>query len=449
MSSNQHYDDERIIGFLDRLEVARQDPHLASCRRCSGMLDEYRLVEKTLGQAPVWDLRELKDEPVPATIANLRAFAGTMAREDAEADANLTRLLEGPREWWSNRLRQNPQWRTAGMVRRLIAATDRAIDTMPPDAVEITALAVDIAEGLDPAGYPSDTVAKLRGAAWRERGFALYYTGNYPAALKATEAAEGHFRKATVSEYDLARTATLRALVYRPMDRVPEALSLTEESASTFGLFGDKQRLASARFMRAHLMLKVHDYRGALLQLRAIQSEFDDVMTDDTRARVTMNIAFCLRELNEVTEALQEYRIAAEMFDALETPTESARIRWNVAGLLAAQGNTKEAHRRLIEVLPELEKLGMKATAALVRLEVAEILLVDRHFDEVERLCHDAISSFEASGLAYTSRALTALAYLREAASEATATPRLAREVHMYIRSLPEQPNLLFVQAPS
>src|SRR5258708_32285265 len=350
MTTNQHYDEDRIIRLLQngRPELVKQDPHLSSCARCAATLEEYRLVEETLAEAAVWDLRDLPGEPVQATIDTLRAFAGDMAREDAEASSRISQLLEGPREWWSNRLRQNPTWRTAGMVRRLIAATARAIDTMPPDAVEIPALAVDIAEGLDPVAYASDIVAKLRGAAWRERGFALYYTGNYPAALNATETAEGHFRKCIVSEYDLARTTTLRALVYRPMDRVPEALSLTGESASIFALFGDKQRLASARFMRAHLMLKVLDYRGALFQLRAIQAEFDDVMTDDTRARVTMNIAFCLRELNEVAEALQEYRVAAEMVDALETPTEAARIRWNVAGLLAAHGTTKEAHRRFI-----------------------------------------------------------------------------------------------------
>jgi tetratricopeptide (TPR) repeat protein len=452
MMTELHYDDEKIIAFLhsEHIDAAvRRDPHLKGCSVCAGTLDEYRVIADTLGVEAVWDLRELKsEEPVPSTIASLRSFSDEMAREDLEAETYVAQLLEGPREWWSNKLRKNPHYRTAGVVRKLVEANDRAIDTMPPDAVEITALAVDIAEALDPTRYPSDTVLKLRGAAWRERGFALFYTGRYKEAPEAVDRAEDAFRRCAVADYELARIGILRAFTYRPLDRITEGVALARASAAEFAKFGDRGRVASARFAEVNLLLKLQDYRSALPQLLAIQREFDDVMTHDARARLTENIAYCYRELGMVEKALQAAQIAIEMFTALETPTELARSEWLVAGLLASQGKTADAQPRYQKVLRDFEKLGMSSAAALVRLDLCELLLLEQRFLDVEQMARIAMTTFEASGLAYTPRALTAISFLREAAQQKRATPTLAREVRRYIRELPEQPNLLFLPPP-
>lgn len=451
--TEQHYDDEKIIAFLhsDHVEAAvRRDPHLKGCPICAGTLAEYRVIADTLGVDAVWDLRELKaEEPVPATIANLRSFADDMAREETEAETYVAQLLEGPREWWANKLRQNPHYRTAGVVRKLIEANDRAIDTMPPDAVEITALAVDIAESLDIDRYPSDTVLKLRGAAWRERGFALLYTGQFADAVTATDRAEEAFGRCVIADYELARVSTLRALIYRPMDRLTEAVALVRVSAAQFDRFGDRARLATARFAEPYLLLKLADYRNALAQLEGVWRDFDDVLSEDTRARLVQNIAYCHRELGDTGEALRMYGIAAEMFEKLGTPTEVAKIRWAEAGIFAAQGKTVEAQRRLRDVLRDFETFGMRSPASLIRLELCEYLLAENRYLEVERLSREAMAYFEASGVAYSSRAMLAISYLQEAAQQRKATPVLAREVRRYIRELPEQPNLLFLPPPS
>jgi tetratricopeptide (TPR) repeat protein len=452
MMTEQHYDDEKIIAFLqsEHVDTVRRDPHLKGCSICAATLAEYRVIADTLGVDAVWDLRELKaEETVPATIANLRSFADEMAREDSEAETYVAQLLEGRREWWANKLRQNPHFRTAGVVRKLIEANDRAIDTMPPDAVEITALAVDIAESLDVERYPSDTVLKLRGAAWRERGFALLYTGHFADAVMATDRAEEAFGRCVVADYDLARVSTLRALIYRPMDRLSEAVALVRVGAAQFERFGDRARLATARFAEPYLLLKLADYRNALTQLEAVRRDFDDVMSDDTRARLIQNIAYCHRELGQTDEALRMYGIAAQTFERLGTPTEVAKIRWAEAGIFAAQGKTATAQRRLREVLRDFEAFGMLSPASLIRLELCEYLLAEQRYLEVERLSREAMAYFESSGVAYSTRAMLAISYLQEAAQQRKATPVLAREVRRYIRELPEQPNLLFLPPPA
>jgi hypothetical protein len=110
----------------------------------------------------VWDSAEVRLDPVPATIANLRAFADRMAYEDAAADAILPELLAGQREEWMPRLMAHPEWRTAGVVRRLVGAIDRALATMPPDAVGITTLATEVADHLQPTACSLDTVHRLQ-----------------------------------------------------------------------------------------------------------------------------------------------------------------------------------------------------------------------------------------------------------------------------------------------
>src|SRR6185369_5265862 len=168
-----HYTDEHLIAMLEAgdEEAITRNQHLSSCETCRASLDEYRSIVQVLGDKAAWDFRDLKDEPDPTTVANLRAFATSMAREDEDAEQYVAALLEGARETWMPRLRAHPEWRTAGMVRKLASLSYPTLDKMPPDAVEITNLAVEIADHIDPAKYPRDTASRVRGTAWREHAY--------------------------------------------------------------------------------------------------------------------------------------------------------------------------------------------------------------------------------------------------------------------------------------
>jgi hypothetical protein len=55
---------------------------------------------------------------------------------------------------------------------------------------------------------------------------------------------------------------------------------------------------------------------------------------------------------------------------------------------------------------------------------------------------------FEVAGIAYSSRALAALALLREAAEKATVPLPLVRSVRRYLDELPAKPHLEFAYVP-
>ncbi len=448
MMVERHYDDEALISLMETGRVA-SDAHLPSCKACSEKLQSFRDLSDVLHDGAVWDRRPLSEEPVRSTIETLRAFADRMTDEDTRAEVYLKDLLAASREEWMPRLQQHPEYRTAGMVRKLIAASEGAIDTMPPDAVEITRLATEIADHLDPTSQPSDTVARLRGAAWRDRAYVLFYTGQFSDALVAIDRADVAFANCVVDEYDRARAGIVRSLTLRAFERLADARIAATDSASAFLRFEDIQRTASANMAEAHLLFSLNDFGAAAAVLERLELHLRNSHHAETHARVLANLGYCSRRLGKLDAALEYYELSTAIFESLGVPTEAARNRFNAALIMAEAGRIRDAFERLNKSNADFEQLGMADEAALASLDMAELLLASDRFDEVEELSRAAMRSFERAGVAYTSRALTALAYIREAAQKRTASAKLIRHVRDYIRRLPSQPNLLFATPPS
>jgi tetratricopeptide (TPR) repeat protein len=445
MIIERHYDDEALIALIENKRAAT-DAHIPSCAPCRDKVESFRMIAEHLGDADVWDTRELRTEAVPATIATLRAFADRMVDEDARAALILPELLAGARDEWMPRLIAHPEWRTAGVVRGLLRAAYDAVMQMPPDAVAMTWMATDIAEHL-PALTPN-TLAQLRGAAWRDHAYALYYTGSFAEAEAALTLAETHFSDCVVSEYEQARLGIVRSLVLRAFERFDEATAVASASAETFAFFKDASRQASARLAQVHLLFSRSDFVTAEGVLRELDQQLCDTNEFDTHARVLGNLGYCARKLGKIEEAIRYQEMSAALHSLNGTVTEVVRVRWNIAVMLAEAGRVAEAYARLTELTPEMERLGMFSEAALNALEIAELLIVEGRYSEVEDLCRRAMAAFERAGLSYTTRAMTALAYIQEAAANRKVSRELVRTVRTYIRELPAQPNLLFAHPP-
>ncbi|PYQ28766.1 MAG: hypothetical protein DMF56_13885 [Acidobacteria bacterium] len=440
MVEEKHYDDDSLIA-LASASVA-MDEHLTACSDCRERLETYRLIAEAMADETTWNTRPLSDAPVPETIANLRGFADRMAIEDAEAAQLLPNLLVGPREQWMSTLHHHSEYRTAGMVRKLLEAVPTALDIMPRDAVELTALAIEIADNLETA------TPQLRGAAWRERAYALFYTGDFVGAEKALCASERHFTESVANEYDLARVGVVRALVERGLERYTSAIGHARESARLFRMYEDKTRNASARLAEVNLLLISHQYDRAYTALVAFRNELCRELDSDAYGRVLANLGYCCWKLSRSDEALHYLDAAAQLFEELGVSTEATRARWNAARVLAAEGRINDALPRLRAVVTEVERTGMMASATEASLEIAELLLATGAFDEANEICRVAMRRFEQSNLAYTVPALTALALMSEAVRTRTATRRMVQDVREYLRQVPDQPTLLFAFRP-
>src|SRR5438445_463230 len=261
MIIEQHYDEEVLIGLLEEPE---RDSHVPGCDTCAGTLESLRDLTGALRDDSVWDERPLSERPSAKTANMLRAFAERTTAEDAVAGLIVAKLLAVTPEERTALLAKNPQWRTAGVVRRLLKVVDDINYTDPKGAVDLTTLSVVVGESIVKDYYPGDSAKKLCATALREQAFALYFVGSFAESLAALERAQNELKDCKVADCENAEIDLLRARVYRDLERFDESRELARKAAAIFRRFGSYTRTALAEATEATVLVHLRRFRDAL-----------------------------------------------------------------------------------------------------------------------------------------------------------------------------------------
>ncbi len=438
-----HYDDESLFQYVEGTSpiASEIESHVSSCAECAAEVGEHRDLIATLSDKALWET----PEPAPRHfLINVAAFAERVRLEDERAVEQCDEILTGPPQWWRQRLRKTPGVYTAGMVKQLLERMRSYVETSPANALQVTAFAIEIANALEVTEYPCDYVIKLRAQALRDHAYVLSFMGRYPEALDCAERARRLFAQAPLPEYDLARLALVQATILRNVDRGDEAVALAREAAETFRRFGDMPRHINARVTEAAMIFDSGNAEAALQIWLELES--DPLLDDLGRVRVTHNIGTAYADLGQPEKAAEYLQRCIPVFEMLEMETERARARWMLSHALVAAGRTREAIPTLRRTWREFEQLDMTLDAGLVALELAEALLTIGQPDEVPAICRDLIAQFTRVGM--TSRAITALSFLREAVAVGHVSTSLVRHVHAFLRELPAEQPRLFASPP-
>jgi tetratricopeptide (TPR) repeat protein len=443
-----HYDDEVIFQYVEGTSEIGQEieAHAASCGECAGEIGEHREMIEAFRFAEVWEgsPEPVAEVPRPSRLAEAVSLNARLAREETAAEAACDEVLSGPSAWWSTRLRKAGAARTAGLVRQLLGRVRPLIERTPADALQVTTMATEIANDLSVADYPSDFVVTLRAQALRDHAYALSTVGRYPQALGAVDRAEALLRQTPIPDYELARLYLVRSLIYPHLDRVDEAIVSAGQAAEIFVRFGDRKRAAEARIFQGTNLYQSHKIREALEVWQSV--ERDSSLSDFARVCLVQNIGLCHRDLGQLDAAVQYLSRAAEEFDMLGVETNRAKSRWALATTFLSAGRHQDAIPALRSSWRELESLGLDADGALAALELAEALLITGQPDGVPAICRALLDRFTRNGM--TSRAITALAFLRETVAIGQATPAHVRHVHEFLRELPAELPRLFAPSP-
>jgi tetratricopeptide (TPR) repeat protein len=438
-----HYDDEALFQFAEGTSpIAPEiESHVTACQQCSGEIGTHRELVAALQADEVWT------DPAPAPrrfVVDVIEFSERVKSEDERAAAICDEILSGPASWWPQRLRQAEGAQTAGMVRQLLDRMRQLLGTSPANALQVTAMAIDIANALPLTDYPCDYAVKLRAQAYRDHAHVLSFMGRYPEALQVADRAKRLFDQVPLPEYDLARLAQVRALILRCIDRVDEALGLARDAAQTFLRFGDLARFANARVIEGAILFEKRDYPGALAVWLAVEDS--DALDLTTRIGMIHNVAICYRELGQLEEAAQRLAISVSEYEAMGVPVERTRSRRSLGQTLVCAHRYHDAIPVLRQSWREFEELDLIADAGLAALELAEALLLAGQAAEVPAICRDIVARFTRAGM--TSRAITALSFLREAVALGQANPSLIRHVHDFLRELPAERPRLYAPPP-
>jgi hypothetical protein len=437
-----HYSDDDLSWHALRPqgEVAA---HLSRCAECRALYDQQQRVDAGLAERATWtfhaDLRRGGD---PVRRALLET-ASRLAREVAEARERLAKLIAESVKFAYDGIAIEPALRTAGAVRFLCDAAHDECERQPVHARNLADVALQIANGLDPdRHYLGRKVHHLVGLAQKERANAFRYLGNYPAALDALDGARHAYQRAGASPWDEAVLLYTRGVVlYRFAGT--EAERCAEESAAIFAAAEDWVRWIHARMLGAESKFWRQDYRAAADEYRQLLSrarrEGDDVLV----ARLLCSAANCDIELALAHIAEAPLLQALRVFEQASLKTEMASVRWALARIPLIDGQFGVATALLRNVKTDFERLGASNDAALVALDLAEVLVATHAAArDVQKLCRESFLTFRRAGM--LNEALTALAYLREAARTGTITRRKIRHVRRFVMRVQEQPTVRF-----
>lgn len=440
MMIEQHYDEEVLAGFLGQpLDDVTRDRHLAGCALCKRTLQSIRDSAVLLKQPAVWERQSLSTAPRPETMAFLRNVQQTMAAEDAVAESYVALLLAGARETWAARLAEHPEWRTAGMVRKLIAATDSYNFDSPLDAVELTRIMTEIGEALP--SFPGREA--LVADSWREHAFALVVVGSYDAAKAAVGRAE--HAAGSVSEFSRARTMLMRSMVLRSQEDWTGSATMARRAAQDFLRYGDFAKYCSARMTEAVILYDSSQYRRAIAVYDELRPEYAQLPAS-TVAKARHNEGLCHREVGDFEKAEECFVTAIDLCDHLQMGVLRAKARWHLARVFMRRGKYDAALLTLNPLRLEFQELGLAHDLAGVSIDIAESLLALNRPHEVGELCRLAIDYFRDAGLAYSTEAMTALAFLQESASLGRLTVKGIADVRVFVECLPERPGLVYAK---
>jgi len=445
---DRHYADDSFLQYLEGqlsdMDEDRLELHMTKCHACSTLFSSYREFTAALNDPTLWQQEPMSVSSNESNTKKAVGFVqlltlGQRTQEEGEDASQLLPLLldSGDCEIWKIRAATTSQLRTLGIVKALCEESKTTRENKPARAFDLAVLASEIADQLSGDNYPQQTLHQIRGLAWKERANALRYLGRHNEALTDLEVASSHFSQNMVSEFDLATIDYVRATVLREIHKENEALELARKSADVFSHYGSMQRFIHARLLEGNIHFQVHNYAGAKevwMPLLTLAREQNDLAT---LGMLFNNVGQCELQLSDTDSAGGYFLQAIYVFDDLHMFVDKNRTRWGLGRMLVANGRLSEGLGMLRQAQRDFESLQMRTDSALVSLEVVEVLIANQQVEEVPAICRQLIDNFTSAGL--TANASTALAYLREAITTGSVTPKIVRHVRRYLEQQPLQ----------
>lgn len=443
----RHLPDETLIDYADdpaSLSNRRAvEDHLASCAECRAKLDDFRVLASAMRDEETWwAAEEISDGGGLA----IREFIARREAEDAEAERMLRPLLESSYRFSYANVARKKRFQTAGVVRLLCETTRHECDRDPRFALTLAETACFIADTLPDDDYPAAAVNELRGTAWKEYSTVCRHLQRFEAGYDALNRAERAYRRLADPGMQLATVELCRALLLWEQQRYDDALRSARSAAAQFAARRETERYFQAKEVEATILHRKGDVAAACETYSAAFELADSIGDPEMKARAARNLGIAYRDRGDIGEAGKYLLVALQLYEALEKHAMVVHTRWSIARLSLSAGNFIDAAQRLPALILELTRLGMRGDAASAQLDHAEALLILGRYEEVETACGDLFAFFRQAQM--LTGAMTAAAYLKEAAASRKLTRRHFEQVRKYLEDLERSPELAFVPPP-
>jgi tetratricopeptide (TPR) repeat protein len=419
--------------------------HLGACAACQEAHDFFVIREDDLGdelaEPDTW-------EPLigTATYESLIEYAARVAEEDREAEVLLEGYLDDPIATAWTPLASSRKYLTGGVVRKLSAAAHEIFKSKPRVALTFADAAISVAEALPDDLYPARAVYRLRGTAWKERANALMILGQFPEAHQSLDRAERAYGKTPHNELGLSIVALVRACVLYAQLRFEEAMATAERAERGFMHANDEKRRMDAVLLKGSILFEAGNPNDALPVFHRLIEHGENTQNVRWIAVGSYAAGNCEVDRGNLGEASLLFHRALVILREIGPEPERLVTEWGIARVVFHGGKVAEAIRRMRDIAAQLEAGGLVTYAAYVGLDICEgLLALDRH-KEIVALAQHMFVVFTNAGM--LTAALSAMAYLKEAAAKKRLTKGDIEAVRVFLRRVELQPSLQFVPPP-
>ena len=419
-----------------RREIERE---ISACTYCRTNYDFLVVQESELTDPDVW-------EPLTgsATLNSLRTYGAQLDVEDAEAKELLKEYLATPAKAAWTTLATQRRYRTGGVVRLLTGHAQNLCRKEPLDAFTFADAAVSISETLPPDMYTARAVYEIRGSALRARANSLNFLSRFDEALEDCKRAERAYRELRAPGLGLATVSYLRGCIYFEQQRYAEATPAAETAERGFSHLGLEDRQMWAVNLRANIAFEQRQLDVSTTLFRSVY-EYGEAHRDaGWIARGAQALGNCYLEVHNLAEASMNFHTGLKLFREIDERTEVTRCEWGIALVFVRSEKIDEGIRRLRAVIVAFAAAGMVTDAGLAGLDLAEALLVRGETREIVALAIHLFEVFTTHGM--LTGALTAIAFMREAAESGTLTTADIEAIRTFLKRAERKPDLLFAR---
>ena len=363
-----------------RLDASRREGRdivhhlLSGCPECSA---EARRIASGLG------LFGGAEHPSPEAYE--QAFTRALAAVSKTEERFAREKLHGWAQWASvepsspaDRLAivmADPAYHTVGFHERLLDASRWYIRTDPREAVDVIALAIAVAERLDPEVHGRERLGDLRARVFADLGNARRLASDFEGSRQAfNEAWRILEDEGTGDPWERAHLIVLESGYIQDMGEFETAETSLEAALAIYRSLGD-------RHLEGRTLLKMADCIGQALPKRGIAyiKRALPLIEAAKEPRLELcaqhDLAWFLHDLGHPEEALIVLDHARPLYRQFPDRWTQLRLHWLEGRIAASLGDLAEAESIFKQLWEELRARNLNHELVLVSIDLAEILV--------------------------------------------------------------------------
>lgn len=410
--------------------------HLMSlCSTCRREILAFERGRRSQGAAETADALQFLPGFLDEQVPRLQA-------EQRQAAQDFEELMALPPEERTSRVhRARRRFRSAPLVRHLIAESQQRVIASPEEAFHLAELGRIVAHH----NPQMPGVFALIALATAQMANACRVSGG----LREAEEHFGHVRyvvtqhKVTDPEV-LARIDELEGSLRKDQSRFGEAETLLKRAATLYRTSGSKTDAARVLLNLGSLYFFRGEVDRALEVVQAVLKRLP--LRADRRLHLCArhNLSFYLTEAGDFVQAAEQVARNKSLYDEFPDVWTQLRLAWLQARIAAGFGESDRAEQLFLSVRDGFIAQGNGYDAAMVSLELAMIYVREGRTSDTKRLAEEIYPILQAQDV--HREAAAALMLFQEAARHEELTVTLVRKFAVYLRDARLDSSLRFEQ---